>query len=94
MGREEHKVEDHLRKEVSKLGGVTRKWVSPGRSGVPDQIIILNGVVWFVEVKVIGEFPRDSQMREMKRLEQAGANVTWVQGKVGVDEFIGRLKNG
>ena len=52
MGVRENKVEKYLDAEVNRLGGITRKWVSPGRDGVPDRIIILNGHICFVEVKV------------------------------------------
>lgn len=40
VGIRENKVEKYLDKEVTKLGGITRKWVSPGRDGVPDRIVI------------------------------------------------------
>jgi len=51
MGTRENKIETYLRDQIKSLGGDTRKWVSPGRDGVPDQIVILNNVVWFVEAK-------------------------------------------
>lgn len=93
MGKAEHSVENYLSGEVEKFGGITRKWVSPGRSGVPDQIVIVpTHPVWFVEVKTLGEVPEDHQMREMKRLREAGALVTWVAGKAGVDKFMERFK--
>jgi len=93
MGKAENTVERYLSTEVEKLGGITRKWTSPGHPGVTDQIVIL-GDVWFVEVKTLGNVPEDHQMREMSRLRAAGANVTWVAGKLGVDKFIEGLKNG
>lgn len=40
MGVRENKVEKYLDEQVTKLGGITRKWVSPGRDGVPDRIVI------------------------------------------------------
>lgn len=93
MGKAENGVEVALRKEVEKIGGITRKWVSPGRRGVPDQIVFVPGhLVWFVEVKTINEVPADHQMREMNRLRKAGAQVTWVAGIAGVDKFMERFK--
>lgn len=88
MGRGENAIETHLDEQVVKLGGLTRKWVSPGRSGVPDRIVILNGAVWFVEVKQLGEEPEPHQLREMRRLMGVGANVTWVAGLAAVDKFL------
>jgi len=40
MGVRERRVENYLDDEVTKLGGITRKWISPGRDGVPDRIVI------------------------------------------------------
>jgi len=87
MGVRENKVERYLDKQVKLLGGLTRKWVSPGRDGVPDRIVILDGVVWFVEVKTIDGVTSEAQKREHKRLIDSGANVTTVKGNTGVDQF-------
>lgn len=95
MGVRENKVERYLDKEVVKLGGLTRKWVSPGRDGVPDRIVILDGVVWFVEVKTIDGKLSIAQIREQQRLCDCGANVATVYGIAGVDMFIREeLNNG
>jgi hypothetical protein len=40
MGVRENKVETYLKEQIAKLGGISRKWVSPGMDGVPDQIVI------------------------------------------------------
>lgn len=41
MGVRENKVEKYLDKQITELGGLTRKWTSPGRDGVPDRICIV-----------------------------------------------------
>lgn len=88
MGVRENKVEAYLRKQVQQLGGDTRKWVSPGRDGVPDQVCILNGRVIFVEVKTIDGRLSEPQKREHARLRELGAIVTTVYGQQGVDALI------
>lgn len=88
MATRENKVETYLKASVVSIGGISRKWVSPGRAGVPDQIVIIKGQVWFVEVKTLGGRLSDVQKREHERLIKAGANVTTVYGTSGVDEFI------
>lgn len=88
MGARENKVETYLDDCVTKLGGITRKWVSPGYDGVPDRIVILKGAVWFVEVKVTGGIYGPGQEREHARLRTAGMNVCTVYGRSGVDEFM------
>lgn len=40
---------------VEKAGGKAYKFVSPGRAGVADRLVVLpGGRVWFVELKVVG----------------------------------------
>jgi len=87
MGVRENKVETYLSQEVSKLGGTTRKWVSPGRDGVMDQICFLNPE-WYVEVKTSDGVQELHQVREAMRLISHGARVAIVYGHQGVDEFI------
>ena len=48
----EASVEANVARQVKALGGVCWKWVSPGRSGVPDRICIFpGGRIVFVELK-------------------------------------------
>ena len=74
MGRRENKVETHLKKEVNRIGGLSRKWVSPQHAYVPDQIVVFNGVIWFVEVKSQDGKLSSGQEREINRLREHGAN--------------------
>lgn len=88
MGVRERKVERYLDKKVTDAGGLTRKWVSTGRDGVPDRIAIHRGNVFFVEVKTIDGKLSVMQEREHQRLIDKGANVSVVYGEEGVDIFI------
>lgn len=90
MGVRERTVEQYLDMCVKSIDGygLTRKWVSPGRDGVPDRIVILNGEVFFVEVKTVVGRLTSTQEREQKRLIDAGAKVFTVYGSEGVDKFI------
>ena len=48
----EKDIENYLRTQVKKLGGIAYKFISPGNVGVPDRIIIMpNGKIYFVELK-------------------------------------------
>jgi hypothetical protein len=91
MGVRENKVERYLDTEVKKIGGITRKWVSPGRDGVMDQICFLNPE-WFVEVKTTDGVQEPHQYREALRLINTGARVAIVYGNNGVDKFIEWVK--
>ena len=92
MGVRENKVEKYLDDEVKKIGGITRKWVSPGVSGVPDRIVIIAGRVVFVEVKTVDGVRSPVQVREHERLTTAGASVMTVYGKKEVNDFVEFLK--
>lgn len=87
MGARENKVEKYLDEQVKSIGGVTRKWVSPGHDGVMDRICFLNPE-WFVEVKTWDGVQEDHQLREAMKLIEHGARVAIVYGNSGVDEFI------
>lgn len=92
MGIRENKVETYLRDEVKQINGDTRKWVSPGRDGVPDQIVFGFNPIFFCEVKTTdGDF-EPSQEREHKRLRKLDAIVCTVWGHRGVDKLIEDLK--
>lgn len=94
MGIRENKIETYLRKKVEQeLGGITRKWVSPGRDGVPDQIVFIRGQIVFVEVKTEGGIRSNAQMREHVRLQDNGAVVHTLYGHKDVDLFIESLKH-
>lgn len=92
MGVRENKVEKYLDQCVKDMGGLTRKWVSPGRDGVPDRIVVVAGVVYFVEVKTLDGALSPAQEREQERLRRAGAAVITVWGSDSVDAFIGHLR--
>jgi hypothetical protein len=86
-------VELHLRKEIERLGGVCRKWVSPGHVGVPDRICFLPGaMVVFVEVKTDTGKLSVRQEREIATLRALNADVKVVYGIEGVDCLIRELE--
>lgn len=66
----ESRVERELCEAVSEVGGQCLKWVSPGRSGVPDRIVIMPcGVVLFVELKAPGKTASSQQRRFLLMLK-------------------------
>jgi len=96
MGVRENKVEKYLDNEIKKLGGTTRKWVSPGRDGVPDRLVRVPdwplGVVNVVEVKTLSGKLQEEQKREHVRLTDEGWLVYTVYGHEGVDDYIAKIK--
>lgn len=91
MGIRENKVEKYLDTKIVELGGITRKWVSPGVDGVPDRIVVWDGrlgEIVFAEVKTWDGVLEDHQIREQSRLRDAGCTVTTIYGNTGVAKFI------
>ena len=93
MGTRENKVETYLRKQVQIVGGDTRKWVSPGRDGVPDQMVFIGRRIHLVEVKTVDGRLSEAQKREHIRLRKLGATVCTVYGNKGVDAFVNDIFN-
>lgn len=88
MGIRENKVETYLDTEVKEMGGITRKWTSPGRDGVPDRIVFVHGDLIFVEVKTVDGDLSPVQKREHVRLREHDAQVVTVYGMAGVDALL------
>lgn len=90
----EKDIEAYLVKRVRALGGYAYKFVSPSNRGVADRLVVLPGVVWFVEVKAEGGRVSPLQalfIEQMKRLDQ---NVIVVWSKEDVDAFIATVSRG
>lgn len=82
-------IERYLKRRVEEHGGVCRKWVCPGRKGVPDRICIFRrGLIIFVECKRPNEKPSTLQGLELKLLTDLGCFATYVSSGAAVDELI------
>lgn len=91
----EKQVEAYLRDEVKKRGGIAYKWVSPGRHGVPDRIVVMpENKIIFMEVKSDKGVMTDNQIREMERLLKLGCRYFTVYGKTDVDFLLQLIDNG
>jgi hypothetical protein len=73
----ESQVEAAFVRRVKSLGGQALKFVSPGRRGVPDRLVLWpGGRAEFVELKAPGKKATLQQMREHERLRRLGFKVT------------------
>lgn len=85
----ESTIEAYLKRRVKDAGGLARKWVSPGRTSVPDQIVMFPGArISFVELKAPGKKPTPAQVREHTFLRNCGFTVHVLDSHEAVDEFI------
>lgn len=89
----EKDIENYLRLQVKKLGGLANKFVSPGNAGVPDRIIIMpNGRIYFVELKTEKGKLTELQNRQIQKIRNMQQEVRIVYGKAGADDFIKELR--
>ena len=72
----EKTVEAALVKRVKELGGIAYKWTSPGRTGVPDRIVMIpGGKIMFVELKSPTGKLTSRQEREHDTIRNFGFDV-------------------
>jgi len=85
----EKDIERHLVRRVAERGGVAYKWVSPGRVGVADRIVLLpGGVVWFVELKTVKGRLSPWQKLFAAEMRRMGMNYIVVRSKAEVDQWF------
>ena len=88
----ERDIERHLVRRVAERGGVAYKWVSPGRVGVADRIVMLpGGVVWFVELKTAKGRLSPWQKVFAADMRRMGMNYIVIRSKGEVDELLQRV---
>ena len=81
-----------LLRGVKKLGGLCYKFTSPGNSGVPDRIIVLNKSVFFVELKKPDGKTTALQDRQITLLRQNGAVVFVLYGMKDVAKWLEHIE--
>lgn len=91
MGKPEGIVENHLRKECKKRGYLCYKWVSPGQSGVPDDIVIGNSKTIYVECKSSVGHLSELQKLVCGRIAEQGCDVRIVYTKEDVDVVLAEI---
>lgn len=84
----EKTLEKKLRVEIKKRGGKAYKWVSPGCNGVPDRIVIVKGLVYFVEMKDVKGKLSKLQELEMRDLKKLGMNVKVIKNEEQLVLFL------
>ena len=84
----ESRVEEWLKTQITKRGGLYLKFVSPGNVGVPDRIIIRDGEVIFVELKQEHGVLSEIQKIQIDRMRHHGAKVLVIYGRAGAEDLV------
>lgn len=87
----ERTIEHQLKKAIEASGGLCWKLVSPGSSGVPDRICLMDSRAVFVELKAPGKQPRPIQQHRMNQLRQQGFTALVVDSMDGIQEVLDAL---
>lgn len=88
----ENDIENYLIRKTEMLGGLCMKFVSPGRRGVPDRIILIDGKTFFVELKRPGGFLRKDQLKMREKFEKLGVSVYVVDTKQKADVLLNMIQ--
>lgn len=90
----EKELEEMFRDAVRKAGGYAYKFVSPGKSGVPDRLVVLPGnCIGFVEMKAPGKQPRADQRYRQHELKRLGCYVTVLDDPEDIDQVIREIQD-
>ena len=90
---DERRLERKLKKEVEAIGGWALKFVSPGKSGVPDRLILLpGGTCFFVEVKAPDEKPRPLQKKRIREITNLGTKVYVIDTNESLNRLLENVR--
>lgn len=89
----ESEIENTLVEGVVKLGGQCLKWVSPGRAGVPDRVVLMPcGRVHFVELKSLSGRVSAVQQHFIEKANALGHHIHVLKGQRSVLSFLSHLE--
>ena len=84
----ERDIERYLVAEVRKRGGEAYKFTSPAMRGVSDRLVVMPGVVWFVELKTPTGRLTPLQERFRDRMLQLLQRHVVLRSKEEVDRWL------
>lgn len=89
MNRDSEKfLEKELKKRIESLGGLCIKFLPFNTAGLPDRIILIEGRVFFVELKSKGKKLRPVQETVHKMFAKVGHHVRVVDSERSLDDFL------
>ena len=88
----ESQLEENLCKKIKKLGGMALKFMSPGRAGVPDRIILMpGGKIYFVEMKSSNGPVNPIQEYIFEKFEELGFKVHILNSEQTIENFLKKV---
>lgn len=91
----ESQLEKKFCEKIKSLGGMPLKFVSPGRAGVPDRIVLFpNGKIFFVELKSSRGNTSIIQEYIFKKFSKLGFPVKIINSVESLEKFLSEIENG
>ena len=84
----ESEIEKYLVHCTRRAGGEVRKVKWIGRRGAPDRVVMLPGLMLWVELKAPGEKAQPHQQREHERMRRMGQRVEVIDSFEGVEALF------
>lgn len=84
----ESTIEEHLIKKANANGFLCWKFVTPSANGVPDRILIGNGLIFFIELKRPKGKARELQIDAMQTMALYGATSLVLDTKDKIDKLF------
>ena len=84
----ESTIEEHLIKKAESNGFLCWKFVTPSANGVPDRILIGNGLIFFIELKRPKGKARELQIDAMQTMALYGATSLVLDTKDKIDKLF------
>ena len=89
----EKEIERALSTEARRRGGLAVKLVTPTLDGMPDRLVLMpDGKVGFVEVKVPGQRPRALQLARHRMLRNLGVQVFVLDDKTQIGGMLDAIQ--
>ena len=91
----ESQLERKFCDKIKHFGGLPLKFISPGRAGVPDRIVLLpGGKIYFVELK--NEVGKTSIIQEyvFEKFERLGFKVKIINSVESLNNFLQEVSDG
>ena len=82
----ESSIEDHLEKRCKEQNIFIMK--NTGRNGIPDRLLVYDGLHWFLELKRPGERPTELQESVARMLRSHGSTTLCADTKRRVDMVV------
>jgi hypothetical protein len=89
----ESDIEKKFTQEIKKIGGIAYKFSSPGRTSVPDRLVLIKDFCFFAEIKAPKKPPTMLQKLEHVKISEYGFKVLVIDSFESIKNCMTWLKD-